>query len=303
MGFFDKSKKSKNKKSDQLSTASSKTTTSRRSKTSIISGLFGSSSTPAEKLHKHTISGDLKKFMMAVEAIKNGGDPSAINTVNKNQQTVLHVACQEGRVEIVKILIHQTKIKLNLLDSKQKTALMLAVENQSFQIVEELVKKEADVDLKDYAGNTALHLSCKIASVGISKILIVQAESNVNMKNADGQTPLHLAIPSASTVLINLLLQNKALINAKDIGGRTPLMIASYIGLYNIVKHLDAKGAYKYATDINGRNAYDHAMIAKFPNIADLLGTGPADASKQTKQILGRNGVRGFYRHISISYM
>ena len=281
MKFFKLGKKSK--KSDNMSTTSSKN--SKKSRTSVLSGLFSASASPAEKLHKHVISGDIKKFTLAIEQIKNSSDPSAINTVNQHQQTALHVAAAEGRIEIIKILVNQTRIKLNLLDSKQKTALMLAVENQSYNIVEELIKKEADVDLKDSAGNTALHLSCKISSTGISKILIMQGKANVNAKNIDGQTPLHLAIPAASTVLINLLLQNKAMINAKDTGGRTPLMLAAYIGLYNIVKHLVVKEAYKYATDNSGRNAYDHAMAAKFSSIAEFLNTGPGSKNQNKHKV------------------
>lgn len=204
MKFFKLGKSSKKGKSDNMSTTSSKK--SNKSRTSILSGIIGNSSTPSQKLHKHVLSGDIKKFNLAVEAIKNSSDPSAINAVNNNQQTVLHVAAEEGRSDLVKILVNQTKIKINLLDNRQKTALMLAVENQAYDIVEELVSKDADPDLKDFAGNTALHLACKISSTGISKILISKGQANINIKNIDGQTPLHLAIPSASTVLINLLL-------------------------------------------------------------------------------------------------
>ena len=85
--------------------------------------------------------------------------------MDKSQQTALHIASYEGSGNLVKILVEIKATKINLFDQNQKTPLMLAVENQFHPVIDELLKTRCDVELKDRAGNTALHLACKIQCV------------------------------------------------------------------------------------------------------------------------------------------
>ena len=259
-------KKSK-KDSDRKSNASK---SSKKSAKSIISNLFKGSDSSSHKIHKYAQNGDKKKFQIAYDQLISP-DPSAINTVNDQRQTPLHLACSEGHTDIAKLILSSPAAKVNLFDSQQKTPLMYATENQWHSIIDELLKRKADTDLKDRKGNTALHYACKVPSTGLVKALVQKGGANVNIKNGDGQTPLQIAVPSSNTVLINSLLQFQADINTKDLQGRTPLMIASQIGLYNVVNHLLIKGADKKIRDTKGNLAMDYALNAKNNSIAELV--------------------------------
>lgn len=157
--FFGKSKKSSKK--DNTSQNSKHSSASKKS---VLSNLFGSSTPPGLKIHKYARNGDVQKFLLCVAKIQQE-DPSGINTVDKSQQTALHIASYEGSGNLVKILVEIKATKVNLFDQNQKTPLMLAVENQFHPVIDELLKTRCDVELKDRAGNTALHLACKIQRV------------------------------------------------------------------------------------------------------------------------------------------
>ena len=61
--------------------------------------------------------------------------------------------------KIVKLLLSNANVDINLQNLKGKTALMIAVEEKHIELVKLLLDSEANVNLKDNDGKTALMLA------------------------------------------------------------------------------------------------------------------------------------------------
>ena len=121
-------------------------------------------------------------------------------------------------------------------------------------IVEELLKRGADVNVKDsYIGYTPLHWAAEGGFVSIVELLVDKYEANVNEKNGINSTfsdtysystPMHLACAYGKTSTALALLARGANPNLVDREGRTPLMLACYYEFIDTVADLILKGMY-----------------------------------------------------------
>jgi ankyrin repeat protein len=116
-----------------------------------------------------------------------------------------------------------------------------------FQKVKDLIDAGADVDAKNFAGWTSLHLAAANKNLKDVAKLLLENEANVNAKN-DGWTPLHIATRSGQLDIAKLLLENGADFDAKAIDGLTPLHTAILYEQLDIAKLLLENGA-----DVNAK--------------------------------------------------
>ena len=146
-----------------------------------------------------------------------------------------------------------------------KTPLHIAVENDSADIVEILLRHKAVVSTTDAKGRTPLHtaiLHCKDENLlayqricGIPCqtqesvdeyyrvcLLLLQYGADENALTTSGQTPLHLAAGMKLTEIASLLLLYKSDVSATDADGCTPLMYhlkLGYRGLMCVDRNTD----------------------------------------------------------------
>jgi cytohesin len=71
-----------------------------------------------------------------------------INSTERCRQTPLHLAASAGRLEVVRRLVQETGIKLNIREWDMKLAVQVAAENGYFEVVELLARKGAIIDNK-----------------------------------------------------------------------------------------------------------------------------------------------------------
>lgn len=164
--------------------------------------------------------------------LKYGAD---VNIKNEDGSTALLYSLRRGympqNIKIIKLLL-QHGADANAQD-KYVTCLMSAIYDQDgleLQLAELLLKYGADVNQKNYEGQTALF---KVfmgtedkKQIDIIKLLL-QHGADVNIKDRYGQTPLFAAVLSQnddSIKGIDMLLAAGADINAKDNEGQTPLI-------------------------------------------------------------------------------
>ncbi len=142
--------------------------------------------TPKEKCQKKLLTyskkGDKESFLKTLsELYALESEKLDIHFTNELGKNCLHIACEEGNLRIVEILL-----KLNF-DFKLK-------------VKDKLSKK------------TALHISCENGYFDISKMLIDNGDQ-INSLDADLNTPLHLCALNNHTELFQYLLEKSSNFN------------------------------------------------------------------------------------------
>ena len=146
-----------------------------------------------------------------------------LNATDGNGRTALHLACQNGSIEIAKLLIGNQNIDFNAVDHRGKTALHLACENARLEIAKLLIENAHLYGINciavDHNGETILHDAVKSynndphpviydASIGarakplMVKMVLTYLKHNfdhgfvsafIKRKNSDGETAHKIA--------------------------------------------------------------------------------------------------------------
>jgi len=106
-------------------------------------------------------------------------------------------------------------------------------------------------------GQTTLHLACYSGNLEYAKLLLA-ARTSLSTTLRYSTTPLHDAVASkyATTELIELLIQNGAVVSAKDACGVAPLHEAATVSCDTVQLLL------RHGADINAQNTNGNTPIA-----------------------------------------
>eukprot|EP00899_Mesostigma_viride_P001574 jgi/Mesvir1/11417/Mv25117-RA.2 len=162
-------------------------------------------------------------------------------------RTLLHVAAQAGRLNIVRRMVAGGANK-EAKDKDGQTPLYIASKEGHLDIVMHLVARGANKEAKDKYGWTSLHIASVNGRLDIVKHLVASG-ANKEAQDENGGTPLHIASGSGHLDIVMHLVTSSVNKEAKDKDERTPLHIASINGFLDIVMHLVASGANKEAQD------------------------------------------------------
>jgi len=162
------------------------------------------------EIHRSAQQGDLQKVL---KWLGNGGLVDALGMSptrdgRATTETLLHAASGRGFLEMVKELLkHGAAIDLQ--SSLGLTALMAAACAGHLSIVLVLLQHLADTNLQDIHGQTAL-----MWAVGLGQELCVRAllraKANTELRDEDGRTPFLLAKAQGYTAIANLIRQHTA---------------------------------------------------------------------------------------------
>ena len=155
-------------------------------------------------------------------------------------RTILHKACQKGKLALVKHLVGNYPVLLTMRDNEGETPLHTAGLSGSVELVVYLVhQKQCDVFDKDNIGRTILHKACQEGKLTLVKYLVVNYPDLLTMKDNEEETPLHTAGWSNSIELVDYIVhQQQYDVFDKDSYGFTIMHIACYGGKLTLVKHL-----------------------------------------------------------------
>ena len=159
--------------------------------------------------------------------------------------------------------------------------LHLAVMFDSLGIVKLLVENGADVNARDYIGETPLLSAILLSRSGIIEFLITNGigdsqlptsvRTNVNVVDNDGKTPLHITARRREIGTVRLLLKANAEVDAQCNDGWTPLHYAVKHNNLEIVELLMVAGANPLKKTNDGRTALDNLNVYGDPRIAKFL--------------------------------
>ncbi|XP_047430313.1 kinase D-interacting substrate of 220 kDa B [Mugil cephalus] len=173
-------------------------------------------------------------------------------------QTPLMLAAEQGSLEIVQELIRRGA-NVNLDDVDCWSALISAAKEGHVDVVKELLENSAYIEHRDMGGWTALTWASYKGRVEVTKLLL---EHGAN-PNTTGQQysvyPIIWASGRGHSDIVKLLLNNGAKVNCSDKYGTTPLIWASRKGHYDCVMHLLENGA---DVDQEGANSMTALIVA-----------------------------------------
>ncbi|MES2677258.1 MAG: ankyrin repeat domain-containing protein [Pseudomonadota bacterium] len=158
-----------------------------------------------------------KYYSKSADPLEGDIDQEMVQEMADQEITLLHVASYYNKLEAVKKII----AKRIDIDQKTKTeagftALYIAAQNGHLEVVKELIKANANVNLgTDDDGTTPAWIA---ACNGHFDILVelIKANADIDQPRADGQTPLDIAILKGHQIIIELLKSTKVEISLKE---------------------------------------------------------------------------------------
>ena len=136
-------------------------------------------------------------------------DPKIVHARDCNGFTALHCACQNNLLMTVKAFEEQMDFEevLEAQTLENNTPLHIACMNgdESLDVVNYLIKKNANVYAANKNGETPIHISASRGNEQLTNILLEKG-ADVDVQDGEGRTPVILAAISDHKPVISLLL-------------------------------------------------------------------------------------------------
>ena len=162
-----------------------------------------------------------------------------LNSVDKDGLTPIHLAARKGSCKVLDFMISKA-IEYGLepqkifesTSEKDSTPLHFAVEGNSLEVIQVLLKHGASPTAMRGKQEPPIHLACSQNKLNVVRVMVEQCGQDIlNCKNKRGQTPLHHCTNLiGGKQLISYLLNQGSQLNMRDAHGRTPLQIAVQLG-------------------------------------------------------------------------
>ncbi|KAL1499048.1 hypothetical protein AB1Y20_013564 [Prymnesium parvum] len=190
----------------------------------------------------------LAGYLGDIDALRHLAQQLPIDADDYDGRTALHLACSEGRLDAVKVLVEELGADINVKDHFGGTPLDDAVRHKHILVQTYLREKEAQHGEAFARGaETIAHELCETAYHGDARKLrrLVEREFfNPNSSDYDKRTPLHLAASEGHLDVVKLLVEDMLVeISPVDRWDGTPLDDALRHHHDSIAAYLKSKGA------------------------------------------------------------
>jgi ankyrin repeat protein len=150
----------------------------------------------------------------------------------------IHAAARYGRIECLSLLLpdtsgvhcdEQRERYLELRDAAGNTAMHVAAQHNQYDFVHQLLDYGADIQALNVHNETPLHLAAQFGSLD-SLALLLDARADVDAIDCDGGSSLLSAVTNGHIHCAKSLVKNGARCNQRDAAGETPL--------FGVIRHL-----------------------------------------------------------------
>jgi ankyrin repeat protein len=179
----------------------------------------------------------------------------------------LYLVAEHGHAGIVKLLVTSGAE----LDAPKgaDAPLHIAARNGHLNVVTVLLAVGADVNMKNYAGLTALHQAAKGGHTDIIEFLLAH-KAKLLAGDSHGASAIHKAAESGALDAVKFLIEKGIPVDAKDKYDRTPLHKASARGQVEMTALLLSLGADTTAEDYQGKTPLETATGRMYYRHPDL---------------------------------
>lgn len=203
--------------------------------------------------------------------IDNGADVNQIfeDYANISTKSILHIACEKGKIDCVKILLENNAI-VNIRDKWGMTPIRYCLSTDYDDIAVVLIQKDPEaVDSQDKYGKSVLHAAVEDGSEKFVRLL-VRMGADVNITTDFGVTPLMTLMSSKNTdnyfLLMNILIDAGADVLAEDYRNkRTALHLSAITKKVDAVELLLEHNANPNQIDKGGRTPLTNLLSYNIP--------------------------------------
>jgi beta-lactamase regulating signal transducer with metallopeptidase domain len=175
-------------------------------------------------------------------------EPTAGSLSGGGSAPDLFVASATGNLATVANILEQDPGLLNAQTQRGMTPLAVAAWNDQLDVVEYLITRGADLDVKNHNGLTPLFCAVDRSRRSMTRLL-VGAGANLTTRGYLGRTLLHMAARSGDTKLVRTLIDQGARVNARDASGVTPLDLAVWHRKPSVASILTNQGAVRSSSE------------------------------------------------------
>lgn len=190
----------------------------------------------ATPLHIAASAGDLELVKLLVSHGAN------IEALNLTSETPLHKAAKHSRTTVIEFLVKEGA-DIDADEQNNKTPLILAsanVSKESLASARTLLDNNADLTQIDSSEKTALHWAAEENVIEVMKLLLEKVSKSKKLRylieatDRFANTPLHIAAKKGFRPIVNLLIQNGALVDCANDEELTPLHLATIKGYHKV---------------------------------------------------------------------
>ena len=147
---------------------------------------------------------------------------------NDAYKALLHLSCERGYINIVRILLTEKKIDITKTDSGD-TPLHVAAQYCQLEVVIALMNEfNFDITVKNSSGFSLLHSACSCLKSDGAVVEYLGRYLSPLLVDDNGNTPLHIAFLFRSIPVLEALLKYNPPLLVRNKDGKTPLDVAPY---------------------------------------------------------------------------
>lgn len=169
-------------------------------------------------------------------------DPDTPPLTTPASKRTIHEAARDGDLDGVVSALALDPNLVDTTDDDGMTPLALAAWNGHLDLVQNLLERRADPDVRNHNGLTPLFCAVDRARGELS-MLLIRGGANLGTRGYRGRTLLHMAARSGDAGVARTLIRRGADVNAADISGVTSLDLAVWHGHLDMEELLVDNGA------------------------------------------------------------